>query len=78
MIPRATAADLCRYGHHAGRFKKWCAACNQDVEGMGARSFKCYPCAVKQYREVEKILAAVGDELPENLVPAALQQRDAA
>lgn len=69
MIPRATDEDLRRYGHVAGTLKRYCAACNKECEGMGPRSFKCRPCAVRQYRETEKILVSIGDELPENMVP---------
>lgn len=66
---RATDEDLRRYGFTAGTLTRWCAACNREEPGLGPKAFKCKPCAVKQWREVEKICESVADDIPENLVP---------
>lgn len=59
-----TDEELRPYGFQPGKFTGWCAACSNPVQGMGARAFKCKPCAVKQWRQVEKLCdsAGVNDE----------------
>lgn len=74
----ATDADLRPYGYRPGTLLRYCAACNSEQGGMGGHAFKCFRCAVKQYREVEKTLRSCADTLPANDLPDASACAEAA
>lgn len=71
MIARASDEDLARYGFTPGNSTPgawgggtWCASCGRTHKDVDPGAFKCRPCAIRQYREVERTLASI--ELPSN------------
>lgn len=57
-----SARDLRPYGYAPGFNKVWCAACSRTGERMDAKAFKCKPCAVTQFKEVERLCFEAGME----------------
>jgi hypothetical protein len=60
----ASVDDLRRYGFARGKRESYCVTCNRLFEGgalpNGKPSFKCRPCAIKQWCEVEDACVAIG------------------
>lgn len=67
-------ADLRPYGFIPAIYTEgWCATCGRTVEGLSPKAFKCRPCAVEQFRLVEKQIETCGEQVPSNPVPPAFR-----
>ena len=54
----ATDAERRPIGYVPGTFIRWCAGCEQEMRGLGHGAFKCRPCAVQQFADVEALCEA--------------------
>jgi len=57
-----TDEQLHPYGFHRGKKERWCASCTRLFQNGAKTAFKCRPCAVSQFDEVERICADAGME----------------
>lgn len=58
----ANNGQLRPYGFRPGNTLGWCAACKRPVKDLHEDAFKCRPCAVEQFNEVERLCEVNGME----------------